>query len=73
MTEIETIHTTDGETIRRVTLTDAAGTEYTHDYRVLTDEEGEPFAHEYLEDGDQSEAAKGALEEWMAEYWGDDQ
>lgn len=66
--DVETIHRPeDGEyvTIHRVTIEDAVGREFDHDF-LWNDVDG---YHEYRGHGDPPESAVDALEEW-SESWG---
>lgn len=69
MSDIETIHEKqDGEQItkRVVTLTDAVGEESVYEFEVTVD------GYEFLGDGDPSDDAEEALDEWAAEHGGED-
>jgi IMP cyclohydrolase len=66
MTTIGTYHEKEHSqqtTIRRVTYEDAAGREYVHEF-----EQVDGAIHAYLGDGDPSEKAVDALDEWLNEY-----
>lgn len=60
--DVETVHfKEDGQqqTLRRVTTEDAVGEEHTYEFRLQSD-----GTHEYQGDGDPSEAALEALQEF---------
>lgn len=62
MSDIRTIHENDENgvqvTRRVVTIEDATGEEYSHEFEVTED------GHRYLGDGDAPESAREALEEY---------
>ena len=71
MSDIHTEHILEqGEqvTIRTVTVTDAAGQQFEHEFRVNTFEGGnDPKAHEYLGTGEPPESAVDKLREFLTE------
>ncbi|WP_231184725.1 hypothetical protein [Haladaptatus sp. DYF46] len=69
---VATFHENDRETgkqrtYRRVMVTDAAGNEYEHTFELLGD-----GTRRYVEDGDPSQAALDALDEWGATHADED-